>query len=247
VAFGLNGTAYFCALANYREETGIIRSAIHFYRSEDGGITWGKKTDLGPDYDHEQLVVNQTSGPYAGRVYIGAAYGVSPESIVGVMRSEDDGRTFIGPVEFARGNGKIGLSVANLLILSDGSLFVPYEEYAIKPESMDISTTNTFWFVISNDGGVTFSVPKKTQVQQLPGMDRRIKESREGNFARVGYPMFAADSHSGEYKDRIYMVWPDVRFGKPRLLFSYSKNKGNVWTEPKLVNPDAPEWSSHLP
>ena len=40
------------------------------------------------------------------------------------------------------------------------------------------------------------------------------------------------------------MVWPDVRFGKPRLLFSYSKNKGNVWTEPKLVNPDAPEWSS---
>ncbi len=242
VAFGLNGTAYFCALANYRENDGTVRSAIHFYRSEDGGITWGNKTDFGPDYDHEQMVVDHTSGKYAGRVYVGAAYGTHPVSVVGVIRSEDDGKTFIGPVDFANGGGSIGLSVANMLILSDGSLFVPYGEYALT--SSETSITNAFQFVMSKDGGVTFSSPQKIQGQQIPKMDQRIKESREGNFARVGYPMFAVDTHSGDYKDRLYTVWPDARFGKPRLLFSYSKDRGNAWTEPKLINPDTPEWSS---
>jgi hypothetical protein len=244
VAFGLNGTAYFCALANYREDDGTVRSAIHFYRSEDGGISWGEKTDFGPDYDHEQLVVDQTYGKYAGRVYVGAAHGTSAESIVGVLRSEDDGKTFIGPVDFANGKGKVGFSVANMLILSDGSLFVPYEEYAIQPNTTESSATNTFWSMISDDGGVTFSVPRKIVVQHIPNMQRRITDSREGNFARVGYPMFAVDSTSGGYKDRLYMVWPDAQFGKPRLLFSYSKNRGNSWTEPKLVHSDVPEWSS---
>ncbi len=246
VAFGLSGTAYFCALANYREKDGTVRSAIHFYRSEDGGLTWGRVTDFGPDYDHEQMVVDHTYGAYAGRVYVGAAYGTASESIVGVLRSEDDGRTFVGPVKFASGEGKVGLSVANMLILSDGSLFVPYEEYAIGPESADASPTNTFWSVISGDGGVTFGSPNKIQVQQLPRMEQRRRESREGNFARVGYPMFAVDSTAGERKDRLYTVWPDVRFGNPRLLFSSSKDRGNSWAEPKLIDADTPQWSSQF-
>jgi hypothetical protein len=40
------------------------------------------------------------------------------------------------------------------------------------------------------------------------------------------------------------MVWTDARFGKPRLMFSYSKDKGKSWTEPKNLDPDVPEWSS---
>lgn len=238
VAYGLNGTAYFCALANFRDNKGNVQSALHFYRSEDGGISWKKKTDLGSSYDHQQLVVDHSYGRYAGRVYIGTQYRKFPRDYtLGIFRSDDDGKTFVGPVDFASGSGERVLSCANVLILSDGSLFVPYLESSFDPNR----TTQAFWFVVSKDGGVTFSSPKKILVQQYERLKARLK----GSFVRPdGYAMFAVDKHSDNYKDHLYVVWSDVRFGKPRLLFSFSKDRGHSWIKPKLICPEVPEWAS---
>jgi len=90
VAFSPHGTAYFAALAMVRDEKGRGRAALHFYRSEDGGRTWLKPADLGGSYDHPQIVVDKTYGPYAGRIYIAVLYGY--DYSLGIFRSASSAR-----------------------------------------------------------------------------------------------------------------------------------------------------------
>jgi len=245
VAFGLNGTAYFCALTDVRDDAGKTRAGLLFYRSEDGGTSWGKMTDLGYSYDHEQIVVDHSFGQYAGRIYIGTLYGY-PEYQVGVFRSDDDGKSFVGPVKCASGQGKIGINVCNMLILSDGSLFVPYGDFPFRPEESKKTDRINYWFVTSQDGGVTFALPKSIGYQQHAKYDEMIKARKAGSFIRTGFAMFAADGSTSAFKDRIYAAWDDVRFGRQRILFSYSKDRGETWTEAKALCPQVPEWASQF-
>ena len=79
VAFTPQGTAIFSGLAFITDDAGRTRAGLYVYRSEDGGLTWGKGADLGYSYDHEQIAVDHTTGRYAGRIYIGVLYGPYPE------------------------------------------------------------------------------------------------------------------------------------------------------------------------
>jgi hypothetical protein len=247
VAFGLNGTAYFCALSFVKDDTGRTRAGLHFYRSEDGGQSWGPKIDLGYSYDHEQIVVDHTYGKYAGRIYIATLHGY-PEYQVGVFRSDDDGRTWIGPVKAASGLGKIGINGVDPLILSDETLIIPYVDFPFEPEKRKLSNTSTIWTVASSDGGVTFSAPRKAPTQVHDPYEEREKRRKAGSFVSLGFPSLAADSFTEEFKDRIYAAWSDERFGQPRILFSYSTDRGTTWTEPSLVCGDIPKWASqYLP
>ncbi len=119
VAFSTRGTGLFTSLAMVPDETGRTRAALHVFRSEDGGRSWGPPIDLGYSYDHEQIVVDRTLGKAAGRIYLGALWGY-PVYRVGVFRSDDDGRTWVGPVEAANGGGEIGINVVNVLVFTDG-------------------------------------------------------------------------------------------------------------------------------
>ncbi|OGD34245.1 MAG: hypothetical protein A2V45_14720 [Candidatus Aminicenantes bacterium RBG_19FT_COMBO_58_17] len=247
VAFGLNGTAYFCALSFVKDETGRTRAGLHFYRSEDGGVSWGPKIDLGYSYDHEQIVVDHTYGKYAGRVYIATLYGY-PEYQIGVFRSDDDGKSWIGPVKAASGLGKIGINCVDPLILSDETLVIPYVDFPFGPEKIKLSNTSTIWTIASSDGGVTFSPPRKAPTQVYDRYEEREKKRKAGSFVSLGFPSLAADSYSEDFKDRLYAAWSDVRFGQPRILFSCSIDRGTTWTEPSLVCGDIPEWASqYLP
>jgi len=247
VAFGLNGTAYFCALSFVKDETGRTRAGLHFYRSEHGGVDWGPKIDLGYSYDHEQIVVDHTYGKYAGRIYIAALYGY-PEYQVGVFRSDDDGKSWIGPVKAASGLGKIGINGVDPLILSDETLIVPYADFPFEPEKIKLSNTSTIWTVASSDGGVTFSPPRKAFTQVADRYEEREKKRKAGSFVSLGFPSLAADSYSEDFRDRLYAAWSDVRSGLPRILFSYSADRGTTWTEPSLVCGDIPMWASqYLP
>lgn len=132
VGFGLHGTAYFTALALVKDDNGNPRGGLFFYRSEDGGKTWQKPANLGYSYDHEVMTVDQTFGKYAGRVYISTLYGKYPEYTVGVFRSDDDGRTFTGPVDAASGKGVLGINTEkNIVLLSDGTLVLLYGDFEI--------------------------------------------------------------------------------------------------------------------
>ena len=105
VAYTAQGTALFVALTMNKNEKGKTCASMHVWRSENGGESWlprsrSRAAVLGPRADHRGLL----QGKYSGRIYIGALYDY-PVYRVGVFRSDDDGRTWTGPVEAANGGG----------------------------------------------------------------------------------------------------------------------------------------------
>jgi hypothetical protein len=191
--------------------------------------------NLGYSYDHEQMTVDQTTGKYAGRIYIGALYGY-PVYTVGVFRSEDDGRSWTGPVEAANGGGTIGINDIQPMVLSDGTLVVPYADFDFLPgkAKMTGKGSSSAWMVLSEDGGVSFGKPRKIQTIQY-NLDDKVGERLSM------FPAFAVDNHTKEYRDRIYVVWTDFRYGPIRLLFSHSEDRGLHWSEPMLLDPGTPK------
>ncbi len=243
VAFGINGTAYFAGLAFVKDETGRTRAGLHFFRSEDGGVTWQKPADLGYSYDHEQIVADHTTGKYAGRVYINTLHGY-PEYKVSVFRSDDDGRTFVGPVQAATGRGEIGINGGNMMILSDGALVIPFIDFPFKDEEVKGNRPMGLWNVLSTDGGLTFSAPRKVQSQHWEGYESMMKRQKQGGFITTAFPSFAADSSQGPFKDRLYIAWDDYRTGSQRIHVSYSADRGQTWSPPLLIDPSAPKHAS---
>jgi BNR repeat protein len=219
VIFTEAGTALQAALVGLAEET--PRSALHVYRSEDGGGSWSRPIDLGGPYDHEQIAVDRTAGAHRDRIYLGALWGY-PVYRIGVFRSDDDGRTWAGPVESANGDGELGVNVCPLLVLSDGTLFVPYVDFEFKPERQWGEKTSHLWSVVSTDGGVTFSAPR-------PIVTVRDPETLPTNFQP--FPTFAADTHGPRFRDRIYAAWNVVRDGRPRIVVAWSADRGKTWSD----------------
>jgi len=240
VAFGPQGTAYFTSLAFVKDENGNERGGLFFYRSEDGGKTWRKPANLGYSYDHEVMVVDHSFGKYAGRIYISVLYGEYPEYTVGIFRSDDDGRTFTGPVDAASGKKILGINTAaNILLFRDGTLFLPYEDFEYDPERSKKSHSGNVWFVTSSDGGVTFSSPSKIGTQE----HRPYNEKEPAQAVESTFPAFAIDS-SDVYPDRIYMTWTDYRSGEYRVYVAYSSDMGKTWTTPRQIDPAVPQYAS---
>jgi hypothetical protein len=236
VAFTPQGTAIFAGLAFVKDEKNRTRGGLHVYRSEDGGVTWQKPSDLGYSYDHEQITVDQTKGRYSGRIYIGVLYGPYPEYTVGVFRSEDDGRTWTGPVDAASGGGKLGINDIQPLVFSDGVLAMPYADFEFLPGKRKTSgvVPSTAWMVLSSDGGVTFGPPRKIHTAQ------HNLDDKEGGALSV-FPAFAVDNHSKDFRDRVYVAWTDFRLGPIRVFFSHSEDRGLHWSEPALLDPSVPK------
>lgn len=226
VAFTAHGTALFASLVHVTDETGRTRAALHVYRSRDGGANWdARPVDLGYSYDHEMIVADQSTGRFAGRVYMGALWGY-PVYRIGVFRSDDDGQSWIGPVEVSNGKGAFGINVLNMLVLSDGTLVMPFVDFEFEPARREKAISRTIWFTTSSDGAVTFAAPKKIATQVFA-------KAPAGRFQ--SFPMFAANSRSEKFRDRIYCAFGDMTTGHPRILFTYSTDRGQTWSAAKAV------------
>ena len=180
VAFTAAGTALFLTLNTAPDETGRTRAFLHSYRSENEGVTWSDVYNLGGSYDHPMLVADQTTGPFAGRVYVSVLYG-GLEYSLGVFRSEDDGRSWIGPVKFIDGAGERGLNVDPMLVFADGAIMVPFIDFPFTPEQTAEWDGSRIWTVVSSDGGVTFSEPRARPSED----DRRRVARGEGGSRAV--------------------------------------------------------------
>jgi hypothetical protein len=234
VAFGIHGTAYFSTLKLAKDEKGNTRASLLFYRSEDAGKTWQKPLDLGYSNDHEMLVVDHSVGRFAGRVYMSTLSSSDyPVYRLRLFRSDDDGRTFVGPVEAANGGGKIGLNtISNIVVVRDGTLVIPYVDFEFDPKRVKESKAINLWSVYSTDGGVTFSQPTKIGAQQY--------DITSGDGLRFfSVPVAAADL-SLTFPDRIYVAWNDLRAGKYRMVMAYSSDRGKTWSKPIEVDGSAP-------
>jgi hypothetical protein len=236
VAFTSSGTAIFVTLASGQDELGRTRGFLHAYRSEDGGLKWSNPVDLRYSWDHPQIVVDHTTGRYANRIYVGVLYGY-PVYRVGVFRSEDDGRTWIGPSEAANGAGIKGINVVNLGVFSDGTLFLPYMDFEFDQQKVMKLTEfeSSAWFVMSSDGGITFSAPRKISTTVRP---------RAGDRRFVGFPQFTVDGGTSAYRDRIYMVETQVERGRARIVVNTSKDRGKTWSGPRPLDSTLPDGAS---
>ncbi len=238
VAFTAAGTALFLTLATGPDEIGRTRAFLHSYRSEDEGRTWSDVYNLGASYDHPMLVADQTTGPFAGRLYVSVLYG-GLEYSLGVFRSEDDGRSWIGPVKFIDGAGERGLNVDPMLVFADGAIMVPFVDFPFTPEQTAGWTESRMWTVVSTDGGVTFAEPKPGPVKMTGDELRGAREGAE-RFRGGSWVLYAVD-RSERFRDRVYAVWPDYSEGPPRIVLAWTDDRGSSWSEPRQVAPTGVE------
>jgi len=236
--FGPDGNAYFIAV----ERTGTRTDSLVVYRSIDYGRTWLPRTTLlasAPSADRAYVIVDQTNSKYRGRVYI---YGqIAQRTVDGefaglsiaLWRSLDNGATFEGPIVRSR-DKPFSFHPANSVVLSDGTLVCLIAELDsqkrndgyVGSQSRKADVQNgTLKVVTSSDGGESLNPSVK--------VSDMYEDWREGS---TGLPSLAADRGSSAFKDRIYAVWADGRFGRTQILVSYSTDKGKTWSGPRTVS-----------
>lgn len=236
VGYGAHGTAFGVALGD---------RGMWVYRSDDGGLSWDNGLRAG-NGDHERLGVDYSTGQFAGRMYLAAEVAdgrsTSPDSMlraVHLWRSEDDGRTWIGPVVVAR-EPMHGLSVSALVVLSDGTVAIFLNKY---PNPSRDTTTQSWGIQLatSTDGGVTFGPPRSIGEQRFGGYGDLRRKQRAGRVDWPGGFDAAVDTRGPRFRDRIYVVYCEGRSPNEgtRLVVRSSSDHGKTWSPPKDLIPES--------
>ena len=223
---------------------GMEQNRIDVYRSPDGGKTWARSATF-PFIDRESIVVDETDGKYAGRIYINGVtkgyFAPGGPSNALLFRSLDGGSTFIGPTERPTTEGNL-LGASNVVLFSDGT--VAFATIHVKKDrNENVSDENNprtanaeLQLISSSDGGESFN-PWTTIGDWWLDMN-----SAQG--AEIA--MLAVDPGSRFFKDRAYAVWPSAPSGRIDIFVAHSDDKGKTWSAPLRVNDDRPPASRDI-
>ena len=197
------------------------------YRSNDGGRTWHKPVTLGSLHDGETFVIGENGSKYPDNLFVASnqatkekASGKMRDSVF-VARSVDAGRTFQEPIRVFPSN--LYINALNPALLSDGTLLVPYSDYArngINGRGTIWLDRERDWLLRSHDGGRTFLVPAL------------MSES-----CSKTHPMLAVDASSSPFRDRVYWLCNDGLH--ENIYLHYSPDGGEHWSSPIRVNRDS--------
>jgi hypothetical protein len=234
-AFGPDGVAYLMMIPLGQRAAGQLH--LPLLRSEDGGHTWRTVARTGY-LDRESLVVDGTQGRFRNRVYahgttnVRGTTGPRRTGIAEYATANGSG-PFEAPVERASLGGREIFGMSNSLVLSDGRWLGLFGEirsssggaqlFNVPPEQENMSLE----VVASDDGGDSLNQPVTISGWYMPNTFVRLTNV---------CPMMAADATTGPFKDRVYVVWPDARFGASDILLSYSADRGQTWSAPIVVN-----------
>ena len=232
VAFGPDGRAYFSALSERPRDAGTL----DFYRSRDGGRTWTGASHVGDtsiDYDHDKVAVDWSSRRFAGRVYVAALYSIPYR--IGVFSSDDGGTTFTGPVDAAVGPDTMGINVSRPVILSDGTLLVPFFDFPLNAPAAGV-IRSTIRIAASTDGGCVYGAPAEVGEHHVEAGSPHSGEIDTD-------PVFAVAPGLAESADRIYAVWTDSYPRGSRIVLTTSADRGAHWSPPRIVDDGGPPGS----
>src|SRR6266704_5282579 len=230
VSFSQNGTLYYSGVAfNVDRRSGTaVDGTIFVSKSADDGSTFplitivasGSNRISGIFNDKPYIGVDQTTGPFAGRVYVSwTRFTSASTSDIMVSHSSDGGSSFSSPM-------KISNSLLNQgsvpVVGPDGTLFVVWNDLS----------NNQIMEAKSIDGGVSFSSPVVvSSVVALPQPPSFLANSV---FRVNSFPTAAADDTNGN----VYVAWADDGSGYADILSSRSLDGGVTWSKPIRVNDD---------
>ncbi|GAB4367843.1 MAG: hypothetical protein Kow0062_00530 [Acidobacteriota bacterium] len=191
------GSAYAAMLGN----CSVFGCELHFYRSDDGGISWTGLESVTPGSprrvpalgaDRDVLHVDRSPrSPWHDRIWIAYA----DNGVISVLRSDDRGNGWQATA-LSAADADLGVG-ADLATTRDGTLHVTWPAY----------DSGTIRHAVSTDGGVTFSTPAAiatttaTYSFAIPSQD-----SREVRL----YATLAADVSGGTLDGALYVAWTDA-------------------------------------
>jgi len=223
VVFSQNGTLYYSGLAYNIQAFGPVDGTVFVSKSTDDGSSFSQTTIVSTSSnrifnDKPYLGVDETTGPFAGRVYVSwtRLTGFTTSDIL-VAYSSDGGRLFSSPVTVSSSLLNQG-SVP--VVGPNGELYVVWSDLS----NFQIMEAK------SSDGGVSFSSPIVVS-SYLP----LSSPLRNGNFRVNSFPAAAADDMTGN----VYVAWADNQSGNAEILSSRSLDEGVTWSLPIKVNDDS--------
>jgi hypothetical protein len=236
-AFDNQGRAFVCYIAFDKLGTfnywghGATRNGIFVRRSLDGGQTWeanhfavselATAADI-PFEDKPWIVADNSSGRYAGNLYVGWTRWNLTNSQILISRSTDDGQTWSKPLEIdahpglPRDDNGAAEGFAGV-VGPDGRLYAVW------------SQDNEIVFTMSRDGGKSFSRARPI-LHTAPIMFAIDTLERANGFPQIGIDPTTR---------RLYVTWTDYRNGDLDVFCSTSTDGGKKWSEPVRVNNDA--------
>lgn len=222
VAYGPDGTGYFAVLTSrgHPLEVKPEKPAHNWdgrktllYRLPPGGTKWeGPATMLFAD--REYIAVDDTRGPFHGRVYVSGD--PRPGSGFVVFTSTDGGRSF--PDGQGALSDNSGASIGNIVVASDGTVIGAYAD----PGHVRA--------VFSTDGGKTLQPSVVVDTFVRAGGRKDARHNNVNHFMSVGI-----DRSGSRYNDRVYVTWPDRRTGHAKAWFAYSTDKGRTWSNARII------------
>ncbi len=227
-------------------------------RSTDGGMTW--ETPVRTKHAERNFItVDTTKGPRAGWIYLQGAGSVcvpgvrcaNPQAYY-LQYSADGGRTFTSQlVPVADGNYNIGYGPG--VVLSDGTYVAPMGEWKSPTPMYEGGTLRSRVpvSVLGHDGRWANAALNVFRAKfDKPNWPLTVEVSAVGDWFldrgwnRSMMAIMAADSSSGPFRDRIYVVWPDVGSERSQIMLSYSSDQGKTWSRPRVID-DNRSWAGN--
>jgi hypothetical protein len=217
VTYAPDGVAYISTLADMDVQD-QRPDQILVYRSEDQGKTWQGPTVIPPHGSFDRPLMLATGTKNNKRIYVVA----SDRGGFAVLRSDDGGLSFKTTAFIEPDN--LAHQPKNPLLLPDGSLLVPYNDYpyiSVKeleemrrdPRQQRLNSSRIY-VVRSRDGGLTFDTP-----QFVADIPRMIPDGLE----------MAVDLSNSRFRGRIYAAWNGERGGSRNMTIAYSADAGKRW------------------
>lgn len=212
------------------------------WRSTSGDSLWSRTTTVpGGSYDRQWLAFDGSGGEHHGRLYSAGktwiqVIGSPAEDVAAFSWSDDGGESFRDPVLVLPDPGRGSLNiVAQLRVLSDGSLVAPYH-MIIWPNVSPPPLGSPPGLL---DGEVAVLRSRDGRRWEDPVRVGRMRKWGHGDQTRMFKGLGAgglAVGPDGDGGERLHLVWSDIRDGWLQIMTAHSTDGGRSWSEPLVVN-----------